>query len=64
MKSQFKTAYSQIRSGKKIEDFWGEGIPYSILRAAKESTSAPAEVCLETRLANYKAGKALFGWAK
>ena len=64
MKSQFKTAYSQIRAGKKIEDFWGEQIPYSILRAAKESTSKTSEVCLETRLANYKTGKALFGWAK
>lgn len=64
MKSQFKIAYGQIRAGKKIEDFWGEEVPYSVLRAAKEATGAPTEVSLETRLANYKAGKEMFGWKR
>lgn len=60
MKNQFKAAYSQIRAGRKIEDFYGEHIPYSVLRAASESTHRVSSVPLETRLANHKTGKLFF----
>lgn len=59
-KAQFKSAYGQIRAGRKIEDFWGENIPYSILRAASEATGKVAETSLETRLANFKVEKLFF----
>lgn len=59
-KEQFKRAYGQIRAGKKIEDFWGEDVPYSILRAASEATGKIAVVSLDTRLTNFKLGKLFF----
>ena len=59
-KAQFKAAYSQIRSGKIIEDFWGEDIPYSVLRAASEATWKGNKLSLKTRLETYKFGKVFF----
>lgn len=58
---QFKVAFSQIRAGRKIEDFWGEDIHYSILRAASESMATVSSISLQTRLANYKTCKLIFG---
>jgi hypothetical protein len=60
MKAQFKNAYRQIRSGKSIEDFWGEQFPYSVLRAASEAARAASTAKLDTRLANFKTGKIFF----
>lgn len=58
---QFKASFSQIRAGRKIEDFWGEDIPYSILRAASESMATVSSISLQTRLENHKALKRIFG---
>ena len=60
MKAQFKSAYSQIRAGRKIEDFFGEQIPYSVLRAASEATRKETVVAFATRVANHKVCKMFF----